>query len=59
MSAIDEFLKNNEAFAEGFNITNEVNFASPQGNLRSASFGKPSQIVGNMRQVEIGFRLNF
>jgi hypothetical protein len=36
-----------------------VNFASPQGNLRSASFGKPSQIVGNMRQVEIGFRLNF
>jgi outer membrane receptor for ferrienterochelin and colicin len=48
-----------EAFAEGFNITNEVNFASPQGNLRSASFGKPSQIVGNMRQVEIGFRLNF
>lgn len=48
-----------EAFAEAFNLTNQVNFASPQGNLRSASFGKPSQIVGNMRQVELGFRLNF
>jgi hypothetical protein len=48
-----------EAFVEGFNITNQVNFASPNGNLRSAQFGKPTQIVGNMRQVEIGFRLNF
>jgi hypothetical protein len=48
-----------EAFAEAFNVTNEVNFGSPQGNLRSATFGKPSQIVGNMRQVELGFRLNF
>jgi len=40
-------------------VTNEVNFASPNGNLRSSLFGQPSQIVGNMRQVEIGFRLNF
>ena len=48
-----------EAFIEGFNLTNQVNFASPNGNLRSALFGKPSQIVGNMRQVEVGFRLNF
>jgi hypothetical protein len=48
-----------EAFAEAFNVTNQVNFASPNGNLRSTLFGKPSQIVGNMRQVEIGFRLNF
>ena len=48
-----------EAFAEGFNLTNEVNFGTPQGNLRSATFGKSSQIVGNMRQVELGFRLNF
>jgi hypothetical protein len=48
-----------EAFAEAFNVTNQVNFASPNGNLRSTLFGQPSQIVGNMRQVEIGFRLNF
>ena len=48
-----------ELFAEAFNVTNEVNFASPNGNLRSSLFGQPSQIVGNMRQVEIGFRLNF
>lgn len=48
-----------EAFVEGFNLTNRVNFASPNGNLRSALFGSPTQIVGNMRQVEVGFRLNF
>ena len=48
-----------ELFGEAFNLTNEVNFASPTGNLRSSTFGKPSQIVGNMRQVEFGFRLNF
>ena len=48
-----------EAFAEAFNLTNRVNFQLPNGNLQSATFGQPSQIVGNMRQVEIGFRLNF
>ena len=48
-----------ELFAEAFNLTNQVNFGLPQGNLRSATFGKPSQITGNMRQVEIGFRFNF
>jgi hypothetical protein len=36
-----------------------VNFASPNGNLRSAQFGTPWQIVRNMRQVEVGFRFNF
>jgi outer membrane receptor for ferrienterochelin and colicin len=52
-----------EAFAEAFNLTNRVNFQTPGSgqlsSLRSATFGQPSSIVGNMRQVEIGFRLNF
>jgi outer membrane receptor for ferrienterochelin and colicin len=48
-----------EAFAEAFNVTNHPSFRALQGNLRSATFGKPTAIVGNMRQVEIGFRLNF
>jgi signal peptidase I len=49
-----------EAFVEGFNLTNRVNFARTQGNLRSAAtFGRPTAIEGNMRQVEIGFRFDF
>jgi hypothetical protein len=48
-----------EAFIEGFNLTNNVNFQRTQGNLRSANFGQATQIEGNMRQVEIGFRFNF
>lgn len=48
-----------EAFIEGFNITNRVNFGSPTGNLRSANFGRPTAISGNMRQVELGMRFDF
>ena len=48
-----------EGFVEGFNLTNRVNFGSPTGNLRSATFGKPTAITGNKRQVEIGVRLDF
>ena len=48
-----------EGFVEAFNATNKVNFASPQGNLRSALFGTSTSIQGNMRQVELGFRVDF
>ena len=48
-----------EGFVEAFNATNKVNFASPQGNLRSALFGTSTSIQGNQRQVELGFRVDF
>lgn len=48
-----------EGFVEAFNATNKVNFASPQGNLRSALFGTSTAIQGNQRQVELGFRVDF
>src|SRR5688500_2487294 len=44
---------------EAFNATNKVNFGSPQGNLRSSLFGTSTSIQGNMRQVELGFRVDF
>lgn len=48
-----------EAFVEGFNLTNRVNFARTNGNLRSANFGRATSIEGDQRQVEIGFRFDF
>jgi hypothetical protein len=48
-----------EAFVEAFNATNKVNFASPNGNLRSSLFGTSTSIQGDMRQVELGFRVDF
>jgi hypothetical protein len=48
-----------EGFVEAFNATNKVNFGSPNGNLRSALFGTSTSIQGNMRQVELGLRLDF
>jgi hypothetical protein len=48
-----------EGFVEAFNVTNRVNFGNPQGNLRSSSFGRPTAIEGSMRQVELGFRIDF
>lgn len=48
-----------EAFAEAFNVTNRVNFNVPNGNLRSATFGRSTGIEGNQRQFEIGFRFDF
>jgi Carboxypeptidase regulatory-like domain/TonB dependent receptor len=48
-----------EGFVEGFNLTNQVNFGSPNGNLRSANFGRPTSITGTQRQVELGVRVDF
>jgi len=48
-----------EGFVEAFNLTNRVNFDIPQGNLRSGSFGRSTSIEGSMRQVEVGFRVDF
>jgi hypothetical protein len=48
-----------EAFAEVFNATNRANYGSPIGNLRSASFGRPTALAGAPRQVELGFRVDF
>jgi hypothetical protein len=48
-----------EAFVEAFNATNHVNFDLPNGNLRSSSFGRATEIQGTPRQVEIGLRLDF
>jgi hypothetical protein len=48
-----------EAFVEGYNILNRVNLSNPNGNMRNVNFGKSTNIVGNMRQVEIGFRFDF
>jgi hypothetical protein len=43
------------------NVTNYVNLASPQGNIRSAAFGQATGVNSDSspRQVEIGFRLDF
>jgi Carboxypeptidase regulatory-like domain/TonB dependent receptor len=48
-----------EAFIEAFNATNKVNFGTPQGNVGSSTFGRSTSIQGQMRQVELGFRLDF
>lgn len=48
-----------EGFVEGFNLTNQVNFGPPNGNLRSANFGRATAITGTQRQVEVGLRVDF
>jgi hypothetical protein len=50
-----------EAFVEAFNLTNHVNFGRPNGNIRSSSFGRATQLLDNspMRQVELGLRFDF
>lgn len=48
-----------EAFFEAFNATNKVNFGTPAGNLRSAQFGTSTGLQGQMRQVELGLRIDF
>jgi hypothetical protein len=48
-----------EGFIEAFNVTNNANFGSPNGNLRSSSFGRSTSIQGQMRQVELGMRIDF
>jgi outer membrane receptor protein involved in Fe transport len=47
-----------QVFAEVFNLTNRVNFGTPQGNMRSSTFGKPSS-AGDPRLIQLGARLNF
>ncbi len=50
-----------ELFVEALNVTNHANFATPQGSIRSALFGKSAAIHGDSspRRVELGFRLDF
>lgn len=50
-----------ELFVEALNLTNNVNLATPQGNLRNVAFGRSTAIHADSspRQVEIGFRLDF
>lgn len=48
-----------EAFGEAYNLLNKVNRNSPSGNMRNSAFGQSTNIVGNMRQVEIGIRFDF
>jgi carboxypeptidase family protein/TonB-dependent receptor-like protein len=50
-----------ELFAEAFNMTNYVNLAIPNGNLRSSTFGQPAALQSGAapRRVELGFRVNF
>jgi hypothetical protein len=51
-----------EAFVEAFNLTNRANLGLPNGNLRSASFGKSTALAGGgatPRQAELGFRFDF
>jgi hypothetical protein len=48
-----------EAFAEAFNLANRPNFGSPNGNLRSAQFGKSTGVAAPPRQVEFGLRFDF
>jgi hypothetical protein len=50
-----------ELFVEALNVTNFVNLGNPNGNLRSAAFGRSTALNGDSspRQVEIGFRLDF
>jgi Carboxypeptidase regulatory-like domain len=47
-----------ELLAEGFNITNRVNFNGYQGSIQSRLFGMP-QSAGDARQVQLGARFDF
>lgn len=48
-----------EGFVEAFNVANRPNFGLPNGNLRSAQFGKSTGTAGPSRQVEFGLRFDF
>jgi hypothetical protein len=48
-----------EGFVEAFNLANRPNFGVPNGNLRSAQFGKSTGTSGPSRQVEFGLRFDF
>jgi hypothetical protein len=50
-----------ELFVEALNVTNHVNFGEPEGSLRSAAFGRATELHDDSspRQIEIGFRIDF
>jgi hypothetical protein len=50
-----------ELFVEALNLTNHVNLATPQGNIRSAAFGRSAEFHNDSspRRVELGFRVDF
>jgi hypothetical protein len=50
-----------ELFVEALNLTNYVNLRTPEGNLRSAAFGRSTEYNSDSspRRVEIGFRIDF
>jgi hypothetical protein len=50
-----------EVFAEALNVTNYVNLGTPNGNLRSAAFGRATGLAtgASPRQIELGFRVDF
>lgn len=47
-----------ELLAEGFNVTNRVNFNSYNGSIQSRFFGTP-QSAGSPRQIQLGVRFDF
>ncbi len=50
-----------ELFVEALNLTNHVNLNNPQGNIRSAAFGRSTAFNGDSspRRMELGFRVDF
>lgn len=48
-----------EVFGEAYNLLNRLNNNTQTGNMRTSTFGQSTNIVGNMRQVEIGIRFDF
>jgi carboxypeptidase family protein len=50
-----------ELFAEAFNVTNYVNYGTPNGSLRAATFGQSTGLANGAapRRIELGARINF
>lgn len=47
-----------QLFAEGFNVTNRVNFGSPFNRYGTPNFGNPTT-AGAPRQIQLGARIDF
>lgn len=47
-----------ELIGEAFNVTNEKNWTTFEGNQRAANFGRPTN-GESTRQVQLGFRIDF
>jgi hypothetical protein len=54
-------IKRLEVFGEALNVTNNVNLGTPNGNLRSAAFGRSTGLASGAspRQIELGIRVDF